>query len=95
MPTYLFRAGTAEDAEHVFGDLLFHIRRRRLARFADLQWDSDMARRPLMIRFLDAALSLGFRCKIHADQHSCGGAVSLAAEYGAISIDHLEYATLD
>ena len=95
VPTYLFRAGTAEDAEHVFGDLLFHIRRRRLARFADLQWDTDMARRPLLMRFLDAALSLGFRCKIHADQHSCGGAVSLAAEYGATSIDHLEYATLD
>jgi imidazolonepropionase len=95
VPTYLFRAGTAEDAEHVFGDFLFHIRRRRLARFADLQWDTDMARRPLLMRFLDAALSLGFRCKIHADQHSCGGAVSLAAEYGATSIDHLEYATLD
>jgi imidazolonepropionase len=54
-----------------------------------------MARRPLLIRFLDAALSLGLRCKIHADQHSCGGAVSLAAEYGATSIDHLEYATLE
>jgi len=95
VPTYLFRAGTAEDAEHVFADLLFHIRRRRLARFADLQWDTDMARRPLLVRFLDAARSLGFPCKIHADQHSCGGAVSLAAEYGATSIDHLEYATLD
>jgi imidazolonepropionase len=95
VPTYLFRAGTAEEAEHIFGELLFTIRRRRLARFADLQWDTDMARRPLLVRFLDAALSLGFRCKIHADQHSCGGAVSLAAEYGVTSIDHLEYATLE
>jgi imidazolonepropionase len=95
VPTYLFRAGTAEEGETVFRDLLFHIRRRRLARFADLQWDTDMARRPLLIRFLDAALSLGLRRKIHADQHSCGGAVSLAAEFGATSIDHLEYATLE
>jgi imidazolonepropionase len=95
VPTYLFRAGTAEEGETVFRDLLFHIRRRRLARFADLQWDTDMARRPLLIRFLDAALSLGLRCKIHADQHSCGGAVSLAVEYGATSIDHLEFATLE
>jgi imidazolonepropionase len=74
---------------------MFKIRRRRLSHFADLQWDTDMARRPLLIRFLDAALSLGFACKIHADQHSCGGAVSLAVEYGATSIDHLEYATLE
>lgn len=104
VPTFLFRLGTrtedgqradAAAAEMVFHDLMFKIRRRRLSHFADLQWDTDMARRPLLIRFLDAALSLGFACKIHADQHSCGGAVSLAVEYGATSIDHLEYATLE
>jgi imidazolonepropionase len=95
VPTYLFRAGTAEHAERVCADFLFNIRRRRLVRFADLQWDTDLARRPLLLRYLDAARSLGLGCKIHADQHSCGGAVSLAAEYGAASIDHLEYATLE
>jgi imidazolonepropionase len=95
VPTFLYRPGTAEDGERVFRDLMFVIRRRRLARFADLQWDTDAARRPLLVRYLEAALSLGFGCKIHADRHSCGGAVSLAAEYGAASIDHLEYATLD
>ncbi len=95
VPTHLFRAGAAEDAERVFADFLFTLRRRRLARFADVQWDTDMAHRPLLIRFLDAALSLGYACKIHADQRSCGGAVSLAAEHGVSSIDHLEYATLD
>lgn len=95
VPTFLFRPGTAEDAERTFRDLMFDIRRRRLARFADLQWDTDMARRPLLVRFLDAAASLGFVCRIHADQHSCGGAVSLAVEYAVSSIDHLEYATLD
>jgi imidazolonepropionase len=95
VPTFLFRPGTAEDAERIFRDLMFVIRRRRLARFADLQWDTDAARRPLLVRYLEAALSLGFACKIHADRQSCAGAVSLAVEYGAASIDHLEYATLD
>jgi imidazolonepropionase len=95
VPTCQFRPGTAEEAERVFADLLVALRRRRLARFADLQWDTDMARRPLVIRFLEAAIGLGFPCKIHADQHSCGGAVSLAAEYRTATIDHLEYATLD
>lgn len=93
--TYLFRAGTAEDAERVCTEFLSTLDRRRLARFVDIQWDTDMARRPLLVRFLDAAQNLGFACKIHADQHSCTGAVSLAVEYGAASIDHLEYATLD
>jgi len=95
VPTYLFRAGDAEHTERVCADFLFHIRRRRLARFADLEWDTDMTRRPLLARYLDAALSLGFACKIQAHQHSCAGAVSLALEHGAASIDHLEYATLD
>jgi imidazolonepropionase len=104
VPTFLFRLGApAEDrprhdaaaADRIFRDLMFTIRRRRLARFADLQWDTDMTRRPLLIRFLEAALSLGFARKIHADQRSCAGAVSLAVEYGVTSIDHLEYATLE
>ena len=95
VPTFLFLPGTAESGERVFRDLMFTIRRRRLARFADVQWDTDMSRRPMLVRFLETALSLGFACKIHADRHSCAGAVSLAVEYGATSIDHLEYATLD
>jgi imidazolonepropionase len=104
VPTFLFRLGSpagerqrsdAEAAERVFRDLMFTIRRRRLARFADLQWDPDSVRRPLLVRFLEAALSLGFPRKIHADQQSCASAVSLALEYEATSIDHLEHATLD
>jgi hypothetical protein len=37
VPTYEFRPGIAEDAEPVFTDLLVTLRRRCLARFADLQ----------------------------------------------------------
>jgi len=95
VPTYLFRATTAEHAERVCADFLFTIRRRRLSRFADLQWDSDMSRRALIVRYLNAAVGLGFAVKVHADQSSCSGAVSLAVEYRAASIDHLEYVTLE
>lgn len=104
IPTFLFRLGNGPEgragddaaaAERIFQELMPKIRRRKLARFADLEWDGDMARRPLLIRFLDVACRLGFACKIHADQHSCGAAVTLAAEYGAASVDHLEYATMD
>ena len=95
VPTYLFRAGTAEDAEKVFAEFLFTIRRRRLARFADVQWEADAARRPLLVRLLETAASLGMPTKIHADRQSCTGAVSLAVEYRPASIDHLEHVTLD
>lgn len=103
LPTFLFRLGSPADrrrhtdaaaAEMVFGDLMFKIRRRRLARFADLQWDTDPARRPWLVRFLDTALSLGFALKIHADQHGAGAAIFLALEYCVTSIDHLEHATV-
>jgi imidazolonepropionase len=102
--TFLFRLGSGTEdserasaaaAEHIFCELMPKIRRRKLARIADLQWDADPAVRPLLVRFLETARSLGFACKIHADQHACGAAVSLAVEQGATSIDHLEYATLE
>ena len=91
VPTYLFRAGTAEDAEHVFGDLLFHIRRRRLARFADLEWDPEPWRQELFRRFLVVARELGFGCKVHADHAMPAPAVRLAVEQQAVSVDHLEH----
>jgi len=43
-------------------------------------------------RVFAAARAVGLRVKLHADQLSdCGGA-ALAAEFGALSADHLEYA---
>lgn len=41
---------------------------------------------------LDAARRAGRRTKLHADQHSDFGSAALAAEYGSLSADHLEYA---
>lgn len=42
---------------------------------------------------LDAARRAGRPTKLHADQHSDAGSAALAAEYGALSADHLEYAS--
>ena len=39
----------------------------------------------------DAAQALGLPVKLHADQLSGGGGAALAARYGALSADHLEY----
>jgi imidazolonepropionase len=41
----------------------------------------------------DAAKALGMPVKLHAEQLSALGGAALAASYGALSADHLEYAT--
>jgi len=42
-------------------------------------------------RVFDAAKALGLPVKLHAEQLSNRGGAKLAAEYGALSADHLEY----
>ena len=44
-------------------------------------------------RVFDAATALGLPVKLHAEQLSNIGGTRLAARYGALSADHLEYAT--
>jgi len=79
--------------ESVFAELLPKIRRRRLARFADLVWDSDGASSECFARYLRRARGLGFACKIHAEQPSLTAAIAMAVEHLVVSIDHLEHAT--
>ena len=43
-------------------------------------------------RLFDKARALGLPVKLHADQLSDGGGAALAARYGALSADHVEYA---
>lgn len=43
-------------------------------------------------RLFDKARDLGLPVKLHADQLSNGGGAALAARYGALSADHIEYA---
>ncbi|MDE2184374.1 MAG: imidazolonepropionase [Alphaproteobacteria bacterium] len=42
-------------------------------------------------QFFDAAVKHGLKVKLHADQMSDLGGAALAARYGALSADHLEY----
>jgi imidazolonepropionase len=44
-------------------------------------------------RIFAAAKALGLGAKLHADQLTAGGGAELAAEVGAVSADHLEYAS--
>jgi imidazolonepropionase len=44
-------------------------------------------------RVFEAARALGLPVKLHAEQLSHGGGTALAARHGALSADHVEYAT--
>jgi imidazolonepropionase len=46
-----------------------------------------------MARLFDKARALGLPVKLHAEQLSHSGGAALAARYGALSADHLEYAS--
>ena len=63
-----------------------------LARFCDVFCEREAFSVDECRRILANAKKLGYRLKIHADQLSPSGGAKLAAELGAISADHLDYA---
>jgi imidazolonepropionase len=68
------------------------LRRRKLARFADVYCDSGAFTLEQSRRYLGNARRLGFDLKIHAEQFTRTGAAKLAVEMEAASADHLEQA---
>jgi len=100
IPTFLFllpaaavEGGSDEAVDWTLRELLPKIRKRHLARFADIVWDGDQPeRRRSFVRFLEAARRLGFACKVHADRLDSEAAITAAVEQFAVTIDHLEHA---
>lgn len=81
-------------------DLLCHelipvVAERQLARFCDVFIEENAFTLAEGRRILEAAKAHGLGLKIHADQLSSGGGAGLAAELGAVSAEHLEYASDD
>jgi len=99
IPSFLFmlppslNGDAATAADWVVAELLPKIRRRGIAKFADLAWDSNPSLAPYFDRYLLSAREMGFRCKIHADQKEPGYAIDLALRHQVVSIDHLEHAS--
>src|SRR6266849_1631313 len=63
-----------------------------LARFCDVFCEREAFTLEECRRILTRAKALGYALKIHADQLSPSGGAKLAAELGATSADHLDYA---
>ena len=90
-PEFEGRAG--DFIRHVCTDVLPHVARRGLARFADVYCDRNAFSVDLARLYLQTAVANGLGLKVHASQFESIGAVALAVELGAISVDHLEAAT--
>jgi imidazolonepropionase len=75
--------------------MLPELRERLLARFVDIYCDRGAFTLEQARKYLEAARSLGFGLRIHAEQFASTGAARLACELGAASADHLEMATAE
>jgi imidazolonepropionase len=88
------------DRRGAYLDLLVHellpeVARQGLAEACDVFCDQGAFTLDEARRVLEAALALGLKPKVHAEQLSNTGAVQLACELGALSADHLEQASAE
>ncbi|WP_376690758.1 imidazolonepropionase [Wenzhouxiangella sp. EGI_FJ10409] len=74
-------------------EVIPEVAERRLARFCDAFIEDNAFTLEEGRRILETAKRHGLGLKIHADQLSSGGGAGLAAELGAVSAEHLEYAS--
>jgi len=78
---------------HVCQDILPALAASGLADCVDAFCEQGAFTPEEVSRFFETARALGFKTKLHADQLSDGGGAALAARYGALSADHIEYTT--
>lgn len=72
-------------------ELLPEVATGRLADAVDAYCESIAFNTDQVARLFERATELGLPVKLHADQLSDGGGAALAAQFGALSADHLEY----
>jgi imidazolonepropionase len=76
----------------IVNEMIPMVAREGLARFCDVFCESGAFDVDESRRILQAARACGMGLRVHADQLSLGGGSELAAELGAMTADHLEYA---
>jgi imidazolonepropionase len=78
---------------HVCDDMLPAVAAEQLADAADVFCERIAFTREQTERVFERASKHGLKLRLHADQLSDGGGGELAARYGALSADHLEFAS--
>lgn len=75
--------------------LLLRLRRLKLAQFAELDCEETGRDEARAREFLRTARDLGFPLRVHCDQRRHAGGARLAAEFQAITADHLDFTGRD
>ena len=99
VPTYLgahalppeYRGRPDEYIDFVCDKVIPHIAKHGLARFVDAFCEKIAFSREQIDKVFKVARDHGLKIKLHAEQLSDQGGAQLAASYGALSADHLEY----
>jgi imidazolonepropionase len=85
-------ANNADDyIDLICDELLPQVAEQNLADAVDAYCESIAFSAPQIAKLFGEAKKLGLPVKLHADQLSDGGGAELAARFGALSADHLEY----
>jgi imidazolonepropionase len=90
-----FREKRSEYVRLVCEQMIPAVAAEKLAAFCDVFVEQGAFTPDEARTFFAAAKAHGLRPKLHADQLADGGGARLAAEVGAISADHLEFASDD
>ncbi len=80
---------TERYVEYVVAEMLPVVAGQRLAEFCDVFCEKGVFSPEQSRRILSAAIELGLRPKLHADELASSGGAELASELGAVSCDHL------
>lgn len=79
----------------VCNDMLPYIAQEKLASAVDVFCERIAFNLEQTEKVFSTAKNYNFDIKCHAEQLSCSGAASLAAKYGALSVDHLEHLSIE
>lgn len=87
-------AGDTEGyVHHIISDMIPRVGEEGLAEFCDVFCEEGVFSVTQSRRILEAGLAYGLRPRIHADEMASLGGAELAAEIGAVSAEHLLYAS--
>ena len=86
-----YRENADDYIDLICDELLPEVVAGRLADAVDAYCESIAFSPEQVARLFRRSAELGLPVKLHADQLSDGGGAALAAEFGALSADHLEY----
>ena len=88
-----YKGKADEYIDVICGELLPEVVARQLADAVDAYCESIAFNSEQVARLFERATELDLPVKLHADQLSDGGGAALAAQFDALSADHLEYAS--